>query len=159
MDWRTGHKQVPNTLLNNAPRNPLLVVRAFKVVGVGDMGAVEVDFHKLFVCTVLRKRQIQGMKRSTQDLLEMAFATGGTTVAAKQWLDAGFSPGDAKAYVDAGCFDVDRTLELKRVGISPLDIARSGQAWDYCSGNISLSQLLKSKRPVETPELAFAAYG
>jgi len=99
------------------------------------------------------------MKRSTQDLLEMALATGGTTVAAKQWLDAGFSPGDAKAYVDAGCFDVDRTLELKRAGISPLDIAHSGQAWDYCSGNISLSQLIKQRTPIETPELAFAAYG
>ncbi len=150
---------MPDSLLNHAPRNALVVVSAFKVVGVGNVGAVEVDFHKLFVCTVLRKRQIQGMKRSTQDLLEMALATGGTTVAAKQWLDAGFSPGDAKAYVDAGCFDVDRTLELKRAGISPLDIAHSGQAWDYCSGNISLSQLIKQRTPIETPELAFAAYG
>jgi hypothetical protein len=88
-------------------------------------------------------------------VLEMAFATGGTTVAAKQWLDAGFSPGDAKAYVDAGCFDVDRTLELKRAGISPLDIARSGQAWDYCSGHISLSDLLDHRRPADSPELAW----
>jgi hypothetical protein len=59
------------------------------------------------------------MKRSPQELLEMYAAICGTTVAAQQWLDAGFSPSDAKAYVDAGCFDVDRTLELKRNGISP----------------------------------------
>lgn len=48
MDWRTGHKQVPNAMLNHAPRNPLLVVSAFKVVGIRDMAAVEIDFHKLF---------------------------------------------------------------------------------------------------------------
>ena len=77
----------------------------------------------------------------------MSAAISGTTVAAKQWLDAGFSPGDAKAYVDAGCFDVDRTLDLKRAGVSPLDIARSGQAWDYCSGHVSLSELLELQRP------------
>jgi hypothetical protein len=119
------------------------------------MGAVEVDFHKLFICTVSRKRHNQGMKRSTQELVEMSAAIGGTTVAAKQWLDAGFSPGDAKAYVDAGCFDVDRTLELKRSGISPLDIARTGQAWDYCSGNVSLSELLGRHQPMDSPELVW----
>jgi len=95
------------------------------------------------------------MKRSTQELVEMSAAIGGTTVAAKQWLDAGFSPGDAKAYVDAGCFDVDRTLELKRSGISPLDIARTGQAWDYCSGNVSLSELLGRHQPMDSPELVW----
>jgi hypothetical protein len=30
------------------------------------------------------------MKRSHQDLLEIPSATGGTTVAGKQWLDVGF---------------------------------------------------------------------
>jgi|688.fasta_scaffold1997688_1 hypothetical protein len=95
------------------------------------------------------------MKRSPQELLEMSAAIGGTTVAAQQWLDAGFSPGDAKAYVDAGCFDVGRTLELKRNGISPLDIARTGQAWDYCSGNVALSDLLGRRQAVDSPELAW----
>ena len=94
------------------------------------------------------------MRYSQTSISEMASAINGTYTAARLWLEAGFSPGDAKAYVDAGCFDVDRTLELKRAGISPLDIVLTGQAWDYCSGNVTLSELLKSKRPVETPELA-----
>jgi hypothetical protein len=119
------------------------------------VGAIEVDFHELFVCTVLKKCQNQGMKRSPQELAEMATAIGGTAVAARQWLDAGFSPGDAKAYVDAGCFDVGRTLDLKRAGISPLDIARSGQAWDYCSGNVSLSDLVERHQRVDSPELVW----
>ena len=82
----------------------------------------------------------------------MADAIGGTTIAARQWLDAGFSPGDAKAYTAAGCFDVDRTVELRRAGISPSHIARLGLGWDYCAGNVALSELLEN-RPLEAAEL------
>lgn len=71
----------------------------------------------------------------------MAVAIGGTDVAARQWVDEGFSPGDAQAYVAAGCFDVGRTAELRRVGISPLQMARSGLGWEYSSGSLSLIEL------------------
>lgn len=87
------------------------------------------------------------MKRSIEDLTAMARAIQRTQVAAKLWLDEGFSPGDAKAYVDAGCFDVTRTSELKKAGISPLDIARTGLAWDFCSGTISLAELKRIITP------------
>jgi len=71
----------------------------------------------------------------------MATAIRGTDIAARQWLDEGFSPGDAQAYVAAGCFDVPRTAELRQVGIGPLEVARSGLGWDYCSGNVSLAEV------------------
>lgn len=81
------------------------------------------------------------MKRSIEDLTAIAHAIGSNQADAKQWLDEGFSSGDAKAYVDAGCFDIPRTSELRQAGISPLDIARTGLAWDFCSGTISLPEL------------------
>lgn len=87
------------------------------------------------------------MKRSTEDLTAMAQAIQSNQVAAKLWLDEGFSPGDAKAYVEAGCFDVTRTVELRQVGITPLDVTRVGLAWDYCSGAISLNEVLRLIRP------------
>jgi hypothetical protein len=90
------------------------------------------------------------MKRSIEDLTAMARAIGSNEAAAKQWLDEGFSPGDAKAYVDAGCFDIPRTSELRQVGISPLDIARTGLAWDFCSGTISLAELQTIITPTRT---------
>ncbi|MGV3663964.1 MAG: hypothetical protein ACO1TE_27580 [Prosthecobacter sp.] len=71
----------------------------------------------------------------------MAAAIRGTDIAARQWLDEGFSPGDAQAYVAAGCFDVPRTAELRQVGIGPLEVARSGVGWDYCSGNVTLAEV------------------
>lgn len=71
----------------------------------------------------------------------MASAIGGTDVAARQWLDEGFSPGDAIAYIAAGCFDVSRTAELRQAGIMPLQMARSGLGWEYCSGHVSLKDL------------------
>ena len=86
------------------------------------------------------------MKHSTQDLAEMANAVGGTQIAARQWLEAGFSPGDAAAYVHAGCFDVDRTAKLKQAQIAPHQIATSGLAWDYCCGTVPLDKL-KSMLP------------
>ncbi|MDI1310930.1 hypothetical protein [Prosthecobacter sp.] len=77
----------------------------------------------------------------------MARAFGSNQTAAKQWLDEGFSPGDAKAYVYAGCFDIPRTSELRHAGISPLDIARTGLAWDFCSGTISMAEMQRSIIP------------
>jgi len=102
--------------------------------------------------------QIRGMRRSIEDLTNMADAIGSNQAAAKQWLDEGFSPGDAKAYVDAGCFDIPRTSELRQSGISPLDIARTGLAWDFCSGTISLAELQRIITPTVSergPELLF----
>ncbi len=94
------------------------------------------------------------MKRSIEDLTAMARAIQNNEVAARQWLDEAFSPGDAKAYVDAGCFDVLRTVELRQAGITPLDIARSGLAWDYCSGTLSLKELQRLiSPPAREPEL------
>lgn len=82
------------------------------------------------------------MKQLPQNSLrEMASAIHGTDVAARLWLDEGFSPGDAQAYVAAGCFDVPRTAALKNSGISPLQMARSGLGWEYSSGGISLKEL------------------
>lgn len=78
---------------------------------------------------------------STTVVREMAAAIDGTDVAARQWMDEGFSPGDAQAYVAAGCFDVVRTAELRRVGVSPLQMARSGLGWEYSSGSLSLADL------------------
>ena len=74
-------------------------------------------------------------------LREMAAAIGGTDVAARQWVDEGFSPGDAQAYVAAGCFDVARTAALRQAGISPLQMARNGLGWEYSSGSLSLTEL------------------
>lgn len=71
-----------------------------------------------------------------------------TTVTAKQWLDAGFNTSFAKAYVLAGCFDVDHTLDLKQSGFSILDIARSRQGWVYCIGHVSPYDLLEVYRLV-----------
>ena len=88
------------------------------------------------------------MKRSPQDLTEMAAAIGSHEAAARLWLDEGFSPDDAAAYVAAGCFNVPRTAELRHAGISALDIARSGLAWDYCSGNLTLSEIRGVLAPV-----------
>jgi len=82
----------------------------------------------------------------------MADAIEGTDVQAQQWLEAGFSPGDAAAYVRAGCFDVDRTVELRKAWVSPSQFARRGLGWDYCAGNTPLSELLES-RALETAEL------
>lgn len=92
------------------------------------------------------------MKRSPRDLTQMAAAIGGTDTQAGQWLAAGFSPGDAAAYVQAGCFDVDRTVELRTAGISPSRIARLGLGWDYCAGKVALSELRETPL-LETAEL------
>lgn len=80
-------------------------------------------------------------RASSAALREMAAAVGGTDVAARQWVDEGFSPGDAQAYVAAGCFDVGRTVALRQAGISALQMARSGLGWDYSSGSVSLAEL------------------
>lgn len=88
------------------------------------------------------------MKRSAQDLTAMAAAIGSHEAAARQWLDEGFSPGDAAAYVAAGCFDVPRTAELRQAGISALDIARTGLAWEYCSGTLTLAAVRRVIAPV-----------
>lgn len=81
------------------------------------------------------------MRHSIHDICEMAAAIGGTQIAARQWLEAGFSPGDAAAYARAGCFDVDRTAKLKEARIAPHLLASSGLAWDYCSGCVTLTEL------------------
>jgi hypothetical protein len=81
------------------------------------------------------------MTPSHRDLAEMAAAIEATEVAARQWLQAGFSPGDAAAYVRAGCFDVARTEELREAYITPSKIAALGLGWDYCAGRIPLSDL------------------
>lgn len=82
------------------------------------------------------------MKRpSPGSLREMAAAIRSTDIAARQWLDEGFSPGDAQAYIAAGCFDVPRTAELRQAGISPLDMVRSGLGWEYSSGSLSMLEL------------------
>jgi len=81
------------------------------------------------------------MSPSSRDLAEMTAAIEGTEVAARQWLQAGFSPGDAAAYVRAGCFDVDRTEELRRAHITPSQIAALGLGWDFCAGKVPLSEL------------------
>lgn len=94
------------------------------------------------------------MSPSPQDLAEMATAIESTEVAARQWLRAGFSPGDAGAYVRAGCFDVDRTDELRRAHISPSQIATLGLGWDFCAGKVSLTELVMSgSLEVKTPML------
>lgn len=84
----------------------------------------------------------------------MAAAIGSHEAAARQWLDEGFSPGDAAAYVAAGCFDVPRTAELRQAGISALDIARTGHAWDYCSGSLTLAEIRRVIAPVLEAETA-----
>ncbi len=78
---------------------------------------------------------------TSSSLREMAAAIRGTDVAARQWLDEGFSPGDAQAYVTAGCFDVARTVALRAAGVSPLQMARSGLGWEYSSGSLPLMEL------------------
>ncbi|WP_395750220.1 hypothetical protein [Prosthecobacter sp.] len=87
------------------------------------------------------------MNPSSHDLAEMAAAIQGTEVAARQWLKAGFSPGDAAAYVRAGCFDVSRTEELRQAHISPSHIAALGLGWDFCAGKVPLEDLLA--KPVQ----------
>ena len=87
------------------------------------------------------------MSPSPRDLAEMTAAIEGTEVAARQWLQAGFSPGDAAAYVRAGCFDVDRTEELRRAHITPSQIAALGLGWDFCAGIVPLSELVVSQAP------------
>ena len=87
------------------------------------------------------------MSPSPRDLAEMTAAIEGTEVAARQWLQAGFSPGDAAAYVRAGCFDVDRTEELRRAHITPSQIAALGLGWDFCAGKVPLSELGGSQVP------------
>ena len=94
------------------------------------------------------------MRHSIHDICEMASAIGGTQIAARQWLEAGFSPGDAAAYARAGCFDVDRTAKLKEAHIAPHLLATSGLAWDYCSGSVTLMEL---QRLVIVPETRSAA--
>ncbi len=94
------------------------------------------------------------MSPSPHDLTEMAAAIEGTQVAARQWLQAGFSPGDAAAYVRAGCFDVDRTLELRLAHVAPGQIAALGLGWDFCAGKVPLADLvLKGGAQVKTPML------
>ncbi|MDI1310888.1 hypothetical protein [Prosthecobacter sp.] len=94
------------------------------------------------------------MSPSPHKVAEMAIAIGGTEVAARQWLQAGFSPGDAAAYVQAGCFDVDRTVELNRANVSPSQIAALGLGWDFCAGKVPLAELLMGRvLQVKTPML------
>ncbi|MFC5457200.1 hypothetical protein [Prosthecobacter fluviatilis] len=94
------------------------------------------------------------MSLSFRDLADMAAAIEGNEVAARQWLQAGFSPGDAAAYVRAGCFDVDRTQELRQAHISPSQIAALGLGWDFCAGTVSLKELLAFRTPqVKAPML------
>jgi hypothetical protein len=59
----------------------------------------------------------------------------------RKWLQAGFSPGDVAAYVSAGCFDVDRTQELRLAYISPSHIAALDLGWDFCAGKVELEEL------------------
>jgi len=87
------------------------------------------------------------MSPSPRDLAEMTAAIEGTEVAARQWLQAGFSPGDAAAYVRAGCFDVDRTEDLRRAHITPSQIAALGLGWDFCAGKVPLSELVVGQAP------------
>jgi hypothetical protein len=87
------------------------------------------------------------MSPSPRDLAEMTAAIEGTEVAARQWLQAGFSPGDAAAYVRAGCFDVDRTEDLRRAHVTPSQIAALGLGWDFCAGKVPLSELGVSQGP------------
>ncbi len=87
------------------------------------------------------------MNLSSCDLAEMAAAIEGTEVAARQWLKAGFSPEDAGAYVRAGCFDVNRTEDLRRVNITPSQISALGLGWDFCAGKVSLAELLDFRSP------------
>lgn len=95
-----------------------------------------------------------GMSPSHPELAEMAAAIEGTEVAARQWLQAGFSPGDAAAYVRAGCFDVDRTLELRGANVSPSQIAALGLGWDFCAGKVPLAELRMGRTQlVKTPML------
>ncbi|MEZ5386188.1 MAG: hypothetical protein R3F13_11800 [Prosthecobacter sp.] len=87
------------------------------------------------------------MRLSPSDISQMARAIDGHEAAARQWLEAGFSPGDAAAYVRAGCFDVERTAKLRTAGVTPTHIARSGLAWDYCAGRVELTEVLPEKLP------------
>lgn len=94
------------------------------------------------------------MSPSPRDLAEMAAAIEGNEVAARQWLQAGFSPGDAAAYVRAGCFDVDRTEELRRAHITPSQIAALGLGWDFCAGKVALEDLrVNGSGQAKTPML------
>ena len=93
------------------------------------------------------------MRHSQSDISQMAAAIQGSAVVARQWLDEGFSPGDAAAYVQAGCFDVGRTVELQRAGISPSRIARLGLGWDYCAGRVGLAELREGGHGTEPAEL------
>lgn len=81
------------------------------------------------------------MRHSQADISAMTKAIASHEAAARLWLEAGFSPGDAGAYVRAGCFDVDRTVELRAAGMSPSHIARLGLGWDYCAGRVALFEL------------------
>ncbi len=95
-----------------------------------------------------------GMSPSPHDVAEMAAAIESTEVAARQWLKAGFSPGDAAAYVRAGCFDVDRTEDLRRAHIAPSQIAALGLGWDFCAGKVLLAELVMSNgAQAKTPML------
>jgi hypothetical protein len=93
------------------------------------------------------------MSPNSHDLAEMAAAIEGTEVAARQWLQAGFTVEEAAAYVRAGCFDVDRTEELRGACITPSQIAALGLGWDFCAGKVALEELrvngsAQAKKPV-----------
>lgn len=92
------------------------------------------------------------MRHSPADIAAMVKAIDSHETAARLWLEAGFSPGDAAAYVRAGCFDVDRTAELRKAGISPSHIARLGLGWDYCAGKVPLAELRETP-PEKTDDL------
>ncbi|MHB1083174.1 MAG: hypothetical protein ACYC67_27525 [Prosthecobacter sp.] len=93
------------------------------------------------------------MSPNSHDLAEMAAAIEGTEVAARQWLQAGFTVEEAAAYVRAGCFDVERTQELRQAHIAPERIAELGLGWDFCAGKVALEELrvngsAQAKKPV-----------
>lgn len=70
-------------------------------------------------------------------------------VAAQRWIDAGFDAESAPTWWEAGCFDADRTAQLRDAGLSPDDVSGmcprfEGMSWGYayCNGDVSLQGVL-----------------
>ena len=86
--------------------------------------------------------------RCTQGGVDFLAGSESVEQAAQEWIDAGFTAGSAADWWEAGCFDADRTAELRDAGLTPdqagqrhddlSDVGARSIGYAYCNLDISL---------------------
>lgn len=88
------------------------------------------------------------MIRTTTGMMDFIAGNEAVETAAECWVDAGFTSDDAPAWWEAGCFDAERTAELRNAGLTPEQVSErrteeEPESWGYayCNGDVGLAKL------------------